>query len=52
MGIESLNLQPNGKGGFSAKGDIGMDGNWEVRLQVHTSDKTLHKATVKFFTLY
>jgi copper transport protein len=52
MGIESFNLQLNGKGEFSAKGDIGMDGNWEVRLQVHTSDNTVHEATVKFFTLY
>src|SRR5258708_3251441 len=38
--------------GFSAKGDIGTDGNWTVRLKVRTPDNTLHEAIVKFFTLY
>lgn len=52
MGIESVNLQPNGKGEFSAKGDISMDGNWAIRLNISTSDSTLHQAIIKFSTLH
>lgn len=52
MGTDTVNLRPNGKGGFSAKGDISMDGSWQVRVEVRTPDNTLHEATIKFFTPY
>ena len=50
MGTEPVNLQPDGKGGFSSQGDLAMYGNWQVRLEVRTLDNTLHEVTTKLFT--
>lgn len=50
MGTDVVNLQPDGKGHFSARGDLSMGGNWQVRIEIRTLDATLHEATVKFFT--
>ena len=50
MGTDVVNLQPDGKGHFSASGDLSMGGNWQVRIEIRTLDATLHEATVKFFT--
>jgi nitrogen fixation protein FixH len=50
MGTDTVNLQPDGKGHFSASGDLSMGGNWQVRIQIRTPDNTLHEAKVKFFT--
>jgi copper transport protein len=50
MGIDKINLQPDGKGHFSANGDISMPGNWEVRVEIRTPDNTLHKGTARFYT--
>jgi hypothetical protein len=33
MGTDSLNLQPDGKGNFSARGDLSMGGNWQRVLR-------------------
>ena len=50
MGTEAVNLQPDGKGHFSGSGDLGMGGNWQLRIEIRTLDATLHEATLKFFT--
>ena len=50
MGTEALNLQPDGKGHFSGQGDLGMGGNWEIRVEIRTADTKLHTATVKLYT--
>lgn len=50
MGTDSLNLQPDGKGGFSGSGDLTMSGHWQIRIQIRTPENTLHETTVKLFT--
>lgn len=50
MGTDSVNLQPNSKGQFSASGDLAMSGNWSIRVQIRTPDHTLHEASVKITT--
>jgi putative copper export protein len=52
MGTNALNLQPDGKGSFSANGDLDMGGNWQLRVQIRTPDNTLHEAKVTLFTPY
>jgi len=46
MGTEVINLQPDGKGGFSGRGDLTMGGRWWVRIQIRTPDNTLHENRV------
>ena len=48
MGTDNVNLLPDGKGHFSASGDLSMGGNWQIRIQIRTPDDTLHEASVKF----
>jgi len=50
MGTESTDLQPDGKGGFSAEADLSMGGDWQIDVRLHTLDNTLHKATFKIYT--
>ncbi len=50
MGTDRANLQPDGKGHFSTQADLGMGGNWRVRIEIRTTDTTLHNATVQFYT--
>jgi copper transport protein len=50
MGTDSINLLPDGKGHFSANGDLSMGGNWHVRIQIRTPDNMLHEAKVDFST--
>src|SRR5205823_14854864 len=50
MGTDTVNLRPDGKGHFSASGDLSMAGNWQIRIQVRTPDSTLHEAKVDLFT--
>ncbi len=50
MGTDSINLQSNGKGGFSASGDLSMAGNWGIMVQLRTPDNTLHEASFKIDT--
>ncbi|HLJ33270.1 MAG TPA: CopD family protein [Ktedonobacteraceae bacterium] len=50
MGTDSVALQANGKGEFSASGNLSMGGNWEIRIAIHTPDGTLHEARIKLFT--
>lgn len=52
MGTDTVNLQPDGKGHFNAHGDLTMGGNWLIRIQLRTSDDTLHGAIVKLLTSY
>lgn len=52
MGTDTVNMLPDGKGHFSANGDLGMPGNWQIRIQVRTPDATLHEATVKLVTQF
>jgi YtkA-like len=46
MGSETFNLLPDGKGHFSATGDFSMGGTWQLRVQLRTTDGTLHETTV------
>jgi len=50
MGTDTVNLQPVGKGHFSAQGDLTMSGHWEIRVQIRTVEKTLHEATIRLLT--
>lgn len=50
MGTNSVNLQPDGKGGFSVNGDLDMNGNWRIRVQIRAPNNTLHEASVNLFT--
>ncbi len=50
MGTDSVNLQPDGKGNFSAQGDLGMGGNWQIRIEIRTTDDTLHNALIRIYT--
>lgn len=50
MGTDAINLEPDGKGRFSAQGDLGMGGNWEIRVEIRTADAKLHGATIKLYT--
>jgi copper transport protein len=52
MGIGTMNLQPDGKGHFSASGDLTMGGDWQIRIQIRTPDNRLHEAIVKILTPY
>ncbi len=52
MGVETVNLQVDGKGHFSASGDLHMEGNWQIRIQIRAPENTLHEATVKVLTPY
>jgi copper transport protein len=50
MGTDTIPLQPDGKGHFSAPGDLTMAGDWAIRIQIRTPDNTLHTANVKLYT--
>jgi copper transport protein len=50
MGTDTVNLQPDGKGHFSATGDLVMGGHWQIRIQIRTPQNTLHEARVTFVT--
>lgn len=50
MGTDTVALQSNGKGSYSAPGILAMGGNWEIRVAIHSLDGTLHEATFKLFT--
>jgi nitrogen fixation protein FixH len=50
MGTDTITLQPDGKGHFSATGNFSMGGTWQIQVQVHTADGTLHEATVTLVT--
>ena len=50
MGTDSLPLQSNGNGQYSAQGQLAMSGNWEIGIQIRTPDKTLHETRVKLYT--
>lgn len=52
MGTDNINLLPDGKGHFTATGDLSMGGHWQVRIQIRTPDNTLHEAKVDFNTPY
>lgn len=50
MGTDSVPLQSNGNGQYSAQGQLAMSGNWEIGIQIRTPDKTLHETRVKLYT--
>ncbi len=50
MGTQSINLVPDGKGHFSASGELSMAGDWQIRIAIRTPDGILHEATVKLTT--
>ncbi len=50
MGTQSISLQPDGKGNYSASGDLSMSGTWGIEIQVRTPANTLHSANVRLNT--
>ncbi len=38
MGTDTINLLPDGKGHFSANGDLSMAGKWQIGVQIRTPD--------------
>ncbi len=52
MGTDTVNAQPDGKGHFTAPGDLTMGGDWQIRIQIRTPENTLHEAIVKLLTPY
>jgi copper transport protein len=50
MGTDSIDLQPDGKGGFSATQNLSMGGNWGIEVQVRASDNQLHTVSFKVVT--
>jgi len=50
MGTDSIPLQSNGNGRYTAQGQLSMSGNWEIGIQIRTPDKTLHETRVKLYT--
>ncbi len=52
MGTDTVNIQPDGKGHFSGRGDLVMGGDWQIRIQLRTPDNRLHEAIVKILTPY
>jgi copper transport protein len=52
MGTDSVNLQPDGKGGFSATQDLVMNGKWAIEVQLRTLDNQLHQANFTIVTSF
>src|SRR5207302_304878 len=52
MGTDTVNMLPDGKGHFSANGDLSMPGDWLIKIQVRTPDATLHEASVHLVTQF
>lgn len=50
MGTDTIPLQPDSKGHFSAPGELSMAGNWDIRIQIRTPDNKLHEGEVKLYT--
>ncbi len=50
MGTDTVALQSNGNGQYSAQGQLSMSGNWEIGILIRTPDKMLHEAKVKLYT--
>ncbi len=52
MGIETVAMKTDGKGRFSATGNLLMGGNWQIRIQIRTPDRKLHEAIFKILAHY
>ena len=50
MGTDSVNLLPDGKGHFSANGDLPMSGHYQIRIQVRAPDNALHEVSTDIVT--
>jgi hypothetical protein len=50
MGTDSADLQSSGNGQYTTQGQLSMSGDWQIGVQVRTSDSQVHKAQVKIST--
>lgn len=50
MGTDTLPLQAQGNGTYSAQGALSMGGHWEITILLRASGTTQHKAQVQFIT--
>ncbi|HTI15029.1 MAG TPA: copper resistance protein CopC [Dictyobacter sp.] len=50
MGTETINLQPDGQGHFSANGDLNMSGHYQLRIQIRTPQNTMSEGTTTMYT--
>ena len=48
MGTNTLPLQEQQNGRYSAQGDLSMGGHWEISIELRGSGTSLHKAQVQF----
>lgn len=48
MGTDTLPLQEQNNGIYSAQGDLSMSGRWKIGIELRGSGSTLHKAQVQF----
>lgn len=49
LGVQTLNLQPDGQGNFVAHTGIAEGGRWAIRIQIRTPDNTLHEINLQEF---
>jgi hypothetical protein len=50
MGTQTITLQSDGKGHFSARGDLSMGGDWGIGISIQTPDHVLHQANINLLT--
>ena len=50
MGTGVVMLQENGNGRYSAAGNLPMDGNWDIHIQLVESANAIHVAKLKIYT--
>jgi hypothetical protein len=50
MGTDTLSLQAQSNGTYSAQRELSMGGHWEISIELRGPDATLHKAQVELTT--
>lgn len=50
MGTDEVDLLPDGKGRFSATGDLSMSGHYHIRIQIRAPDNLLHEVSTRILT--
>jgi hypothetical protein len=50
MGTDNAQLQSSGNGQYTTQGQLSMAGNWQIGIQIRTSDSQVHKAQIKIAT--
>jgi copper transport protein len=48
MGTDIIDLQVNKNGSYNGQGYLTMAGNWQIRIELVTTDGKIHETSVKF----